>query len=227
DVSIIIPVLNEANQVPQLLQYLETHITYSNTEIIVVDGGSTDTTAAKVAVFKKVRFEKSTKGRAHQMRKGACIAKGQILYFLHADTYPPPNFIAAIKSAITKDFKAGCFRMRFDSKHPLLQFFSWFTRFNHISCRGGDQSLFISKKLYESLGGFDISYEVYEDVEFIERIYKESRFKVLPFTLKTSARRYKKNGTVQLQYHFARIHWMRWRGKSALELQQYYQQHIL
>ena len=78
-----------------------------------------------------------------------------MLYFLHADSVPPKNFDQYILDAIHKGSKAGCFKMKFDSSHWWLKLAGWFTQFNWKSCRGGDQSLFVDKKAFENLGGFN------------------------------------------------------------------------
>ncbi|MBT8281218.1 MAG: glycosyltransferase family 2 protein, partial [Muriicola sp.] len=168
----------------------------------------------------------SPKGRASQMNKGARSAKGDILYFLHADSYPPEAYDRYIRNAILQYDTAGCFRLQFDSNSRFLDVFAWFSRFNFQICRGGDQSLFISKTQFDALGGFDERYRIYEDNEFIGRIYRESRFQVLPQKLKTSARKYRKNGLLRLQYHFARIHFLYYKGSQPEVLYAYYDKHI-
>ena len=69
------------------------------------------------------------------MNAGAKIATHDILYFLHADSYPPKNFDQLIESSINGNTIAGCFYMGFDSKHPVLRTSGWFTRFNNNWCR--------------------------------------------------------------------------------------------
>ncbi len=92
-ISIIIPVLNEAETIGSLLEYLIKNSTASNiSDVIVVDGGSTDGTQTSVSSFHNVILLNSEKGRAKQMNFGASQAKGSILYFLHADSFPPKHF---------------------------------------------------------------------------------------------------------------------------------------
>ena len=86
---------------------------------------------------------------------------------------------------------------------------SFASRFNNRFCRGGDQSLFIKKKFFESLKGFNEEYLVCEDGELIDRIYKETLFCVLSKEVKTSARRFESNGVLRLQFHFLIIHLLR------------------
>ncbi|MEJ2113081.1 MAG: glycosyltransferase, partial [Flavobacteriaceae bacterium] len=91
--SIIIPILNEAKIIGNLLHYLIKNSSKENlSEIILVDGGSTDETIEIIETFNEVTLLNSKKGRAKQMNLGAKHAKGNILYFLHADSFPPKDF---------------------------------------------------------------------------------------------------------------------------------------
>ncbi len=205
-ISIIVPVLNEAVLIGSFLKSLQENSTAENIkEIIIVDGGSTDATV-QIASGLGAMVIHSEKGRAKQMNAGAKVATGSILYFLHVDTLPPKDFDKIILQAIGKNNKVVCFQMKFDSKSQFLTFFAWFTCINHKFFRGGDQSLFIVKDLFEKAGGFNEQYTVYEDNEFIGRLYAITNFKVLPRYVKTSARRYERKGVVTLQYHFGVIH---------------------
>ena len=225
-ISIIIPALNEEDHIGQLISYICTNSTSSNiSEIMVIDGGSTDNTAS-IAQKKIATVVNSEKGRAKQMNLGAIKAKGEILYFLHADTFPPKDFDRHIINAISSNQEAGCFQMKFDSDNWLLRFFAWFTRYNHKICRGGDQSLFISKELFHKTKGFNEDYIVFEDNEFIGRLYQKTSFKILPYHVKTSARKYRKHGVVKLQYHFGVIHLKNYLGQGPDKLYDYYQRKI-
>ena len=226
-ISIIIPILNEAETIGVLLQHLTFNSSEKNiAEIIVVDGGSSDNSAEIVSKFSNVKLLKSLKGRAKQMNIGAKDASGEILYFLHADSFPPKHFDQLIIKEVTKGNNTGCFRMKFDSSHPILKISQWFTRFNFIICRGGDQSLFITKAVFNSLNGYNENFDVYEDCELINRIYGHYSFTIIDDYVITSARRYAQNSIWKLQYHFAIIHLKKWLGASAEELHRYYKKNI-
>ncbi|MCM4172051.1 glycosyl transferase family 2 [Arenibacter sp. TNZ] len=227
DISIIIPVLNESVHISTLLDHLAANSSTGNIkEIIVVDGGSTDNTIA-LAKAKGAIVTSCEKGRAKQMNTGAKAATGALLYFLHADTYPPKNFDLFILNAYKNNISSGCFRMKFNTSKKFLQFFAWFSRINLKLCRGGDQSLFILKDLFQKTGGFNESYIIYEDTEFIGRLYKISNFKVLPQHVITSARKYDQLGSLKLQYHFAIIHLKNLLGFGPDHLYKYYQKKIV
>ncbi len=225
-ISIIIPTLNEAIHIAPLLTYLQENSSAKNIrEILVVDGGSTDDTLVIASDFGAIPLP-SERGRAKQMNFGARKAKGKILYFLHADTLPPKDFDIFILEAIRMGHEAGCFRMKFDTPNQFLSFFSWFSRINHKICRGGDQSLYLTKRLFRETHGFNENYLVYEDSEFIGRLYQKANFKVLRQRVVTSARKYRENGTVKLQYHFGIIHLKNILGAGPEELYDYYKRKI-
>lgn len=231
-ISIIIPVLNESDTIGRLLEHLSDAATQKNiSEIIVVDGGSDDGTREKTASYSTklllpIVLINSEKGRAKQMNAGARVANGSILYFLHADSLPPPGFDEMIATKVQAGNDAGCFRMKFDSDHPVLKFSQWFTKFNLKMCRGGDQSLFITKGTFQQLEGYDPSYTIYEDCEFIGRIYDHYKFSIIKEPLTTSARKYEQIGTLKLQYHFTVIHLKKMLGATPENLTEYYQKNI-
>ncbi len=228
-ISIIIPMLNEAEHIGKLLQHLiENAKQKDQLELIIVDGGSTDNSVEIVETFTQtnIKLINSSKGRAKQMNVGAKAATGTILYFLHADSFPPKHFDQFILNEIQKDNHAGCFRLKFDSNHWWLRLAGWFTKFNFKACRGGDQSLFITIRLFDKIGGFDESYIIYEDNIFISQLYDCNQFTVINSPIITSSRLYKKHGVFKLQYHFWMIYLKKWLGASAIDLHKYYKKHI-
>ena len=227
-ISIIIPILNEENSIAKLLNYL---IEILNPEfikeIIIVDGGSKDRTIEILKKYPSIKIIHSKKGRSIQINTGAKNATSDILYFLHCDTFPPRNFDAEIVNQVQNGNLSGCFKMKFDSNHIVLKVSQWFTQFNFKFCRGGDQSLFIERNLFEKLNGFDENLSIYEDNEFVSRLYKNSKFTVIQKSVTTSARKYLKNGVFKLQFHFFMIHLMhRLKFKNTI-LQEYYSKNII
>ncbi|MEX2640102.1 MAG: TIGR04283 family arsenosugar biosynthesis glycosyltransferase [Balneolales bacterium] len=200
-ISVIIPTFQEEENIGRLMACLKKEAIHPGgiREIIVVDAGSRDET---VRIAKKAGaccLAAAKKGRASQMNEGAKAAGGPILYFLHADTLPPPGFAGDIIGAVKQGKKAGCFRLAFDERHVLLSLYGWFTRFHLKAFRFGDQSQFITKSLFEQIGGFDASLTVMEDQEITGRIMNHCAYTVIPKNVITSARKYKQNGIVRLQ----------------------------
>jgi len=226
-ISIIIPVLNESHIIESLLAHLKTHaLTNSIIETIIVDGGSNDNTVALAKKNDAIVLH-SEKGRAKQLNFGAKNALGDILYFLHADTLPPKGFDKLILNAVDQKHYTGCFRMQFDTKNIVLRFFGWLTRFNHVICRGGDQSLFITNQAFCDTKGFNEDYIIYEDSEFIKRLYKEVGFVVLPKKVITSARKYRQKGWLKVQFYFGIIHLKNFLGAGPEELYNYYAKKVM
>ena len=226
-ISIIIPVMNEAMYIRKVLDYIIKNSSKENIEeIITVDGGSTDGSQEIISSFEEVTLLKSPKGRAKQMNRGAQVAKGNILYFLHADSFPPKGFDNKIINHIGKN-NTGCFRLKFENpSHFLLKIPKWFTQFNFSLFRGGDQSLFIRKKDFISLKGYNEQYIIYEDIELINRIYKRFTFIIIPDFVVTSERKFRKNGVWKLYFNFLIIHVKNWLGASPDALYRYYLKHI-
>ena len=230
-ISIIIPILNEEKTIVSLLQHLF-NISSNNkiSEIIIVDGGSTDQSHHLVSdyllVNSKVVLLSSERGRAKQMNTGAKQATGNILYFLHADSFPPKNFDQLIINEVEKDHLAGCFKMKFNHPHWWLKLASWLTHFHWRACRGGDQSQFITRKLFKEIGGYDEDFMIYEDNILINELYNRNQFIVIQKWIVTSARLYDRKGIWRLQYHFWTIYVKRWLGASADDIYTYYLKHI-
>jgi rSAM/selenodomain-associated transferase 2 len=226
-ISIIIPVLNEENSISKILDYLlENQNPEFTNEIIVVDGGSQDKTLKILKSYPEIKVLSSQKGRSVQMNFGAKNATSEILYFLHCDTFPLKNFDSEIVNQVQKGNLSGCFKMKFDSNHIVLKVSQWFTQYNFQAFRGGDQSLFVERNLFEKLNGFDENLTIYEDNELIYRLYKNFKFTVIQKAVTTSSRKYLKNGVWTLQFHFMIIHIKYWFGCSQENLVRYYQKNI-
>ena len=227
-ISIIIPVLNESETIKDLLYHLIDNASLKFiSEIIVVDGGSSDNTKDIVrSLGLNIVLLDSEKGRAKQMNFGAKHAKGDILYFLHADSFPPNRYDKYIIDEVNKGNNAGCFRLQFDNDHWWLRLASWLTQFSWRACRGGDQSQFITRALFDEIGGYDENYIIYEDNILINELYKRNEFVVINEKLKTSARMYDKHGVWKVQYHFWTIYVKRWFGASADEMLAYYKKYL-
>lgn len=203
-VSIIIPTYNEADGIGALLHHLRQAGTAADkaVEIIVADGHSTDATVALAQAAGALVLACPRKGRAAQLNHGARHAAGRILYFLHADSWPPRGFLNDIRAAVAAGYGCGCFRLAFDEPHWFLRANAWFTRFNLNIFRFGDQSLFVEKAVFEQAGGYREELHLLEDQEIALRLRRFSALRVLPATIVTSARKYRKNGIYRLQGAF-------------------------
>ncbi|HYF32974.1 MAG TPA: TIGR04283 family arsenosugar biosynthesis glycosyltransferase [Chitinophagaceae bacterium] len=213
-ISVIIPTYNEADHIAATIADVRAANGHHNIELIVVDGGSTDGTLQIAKQHGAIAIASERKGRAAQMNKGASSASGDILYFLHADTIPPKAFTEHIAAARAKGIDSGCFRLSFDHAHWFLKANCWFTRFDVNAVRFGDQSLFVTKEVFNKCGGFREDLLMMEDQEIIHRIKKHGRFKVMNAHVVTSARKYLDNGIYRMQGIFYRIWLLYYLGYS-------------
>jgi rSAM/selenodomain-associated transferase 2 len=226
-VSIIIPTFNEADGIAALLAYLWQDAAGDDAlEIIVVDGGSTDATRALAQAAEARVLTSPQKGRAAQLNHGAQAAIGSILYFLHADSYPPAGFLHDIRQALAQGAGSGCYRLAFDHPHWFLRANAWMTRFRLQFVRFGDQSLFVPKTLFQQVGGYRTDLLIMEDQEIVQRLWKRAPFWVLPRAVTTSARKYLDNGVYRLQGTFTLLVLLYWLGVSQPRLVRVYRRLI-
>lgn len=198
--SLIIPTLNEEKNVFELLNHLSDVPDIDQVEILVCDGQSQDRTAA-VCANMNIPVVECERGRAVQMNKGARQAKGDVLYFVHADTRPPLSFVRDIRLALEEGYDMGSYRFRFDSANKLLKINNFFTRFNKMWTRGGDQSLFITREVFELLGGYREEFVIMEEYDLLRRAKgQDFRFKILPGDILVSARKYEGNSYLKVQF---------------------------
>ncbi|MCP4337958.1 MAG: glycosyltransferase family 2 protein [Desulfobulbaceae bacterium] len=193
--SIIIPTLNEEDVLGKTLARLQHK---KNCEVIVVDGGSSDTTLALAEKY-GCKIIASPKGRGKQMNLGADQAMGEVLLFLHADTLLPDNFPGLILATITRPgIAAGAFSLAIDSSSKSLATIAYLanlrSRFLHLPY--GDQALFTTRSMFNAIGGFP-EMEIMEDFVFMRKIKKEGKIVILPERATTSARRWQNIGIIR------------------------------
>lgn len=198
-ISIIIPTLNEENCIGNLLQSLEACKNEDVLEIIVVDAQSSDSTK-EIAESHKVKFISTEhRNRAKQMNIGANAALGDVLYFIHADAIPPSTFVEDIKQAIDECYDLGGYRFRFQTKKKILNINSWFTRFNKLTFRGGDQTLFLKRDAFEKLGSYCEDHVIMEEYDLLIKAKKAGyRFKLMPKETQVSDRKYDHNSYLRV-----------------------------
>lgn len=190
--SIIIPVLNEADTLPVLLRRLQAWRS-PRCEIIVVDGGSVDGTAQRSAGLAD-RIVPAPPGRARQMNRGAAHARGEVLWFVHADTCPPADGPACIATAIGRR-GWGRFNVRLNTSATLLKVVAWMMNWRSrlTGIATGDQALFVRRDWFDRVGGFpDIP--LMEDIAMSRALKRLGRPACLRATVRTSARRWERGG---------------------------------
>ena len=194
--SVIIPVLNEAPVINHTVEHARHIGAHCNFEIIVVDGDAEGRTINKIKHSEALTIT-ARRGRGTQMNAGATIAKGDILIFLHTDTKLPMDAFTDISAALCeRNYDAGAFTLGIESDR-----FTYRVIEKMVSIRSGitkipygDQAIFVKKKVFTALGGFQ-EIPLMEDVEFMRRLKKNGySICVLPKEVKTSARRWEQEG---------------------------------
>jgi len=198
DISVIIPVLNEARGINDVIAHIRSQAAVDAVEIIVVDGNPSGNTINAIS-HPGIITAIAEKGRGSQMNCGAVRAIGDILLFLHADTFLPPNAFLRIKDAFgDKEYVAGCFDLGIMTNRRIFRiterYVAWRTRITRIPF--GDQAIFIRRDYFERIGGYgDIP--IMEDVELMRRIRGRGDLVCLiPDKVMTSPRRWEKDGVV-------------------------------
>lgn len=212
--SVIIPTLNaEAHLAACLAALLEANTQGLIRDVIITDGGSEDHTL-DLAEEAGARIVRGPKGRGGQLRRGAEIARGEWLLFLHADTVLAPDWLprAMVHMNDAHDRVAAVFRLRFAGTGvaPWLVATgaNWRTRIAKLPY--GDQGLLIAKPHYDRVGGFQ-DMPLFEDVEMVRRIVKDggaNALRLLPADAITSPERYEREG------YMARV----WRNSKCVRM---------
>ncbi|XOF34879.1 MAG: TIGR04283 family arsenosugar biosynthesis glycosyltransferase [Candidatus Electrothrix sp. YB6] len=197
-ISIIIPVLNEEQAVGACLDLLLAHPERNSLEIVVVDGGSTDSTLQEIS-RRGLTPVSSAPGRGPQQHTGARASTGEILLFLHCDTALPPDFPFQTRETLQqKNVAAGAFRLHIGGRGPGFRCLEAGVnlRSRLFSLPYGDQALFMRRTTYFASGGFP-GQPLMEDVALVKRLRKLGRIVLAPACVTTSARRWQQHGLLR------------------------------
>ena len=204
--SIIIPTLTQPEKLSPFLQYLEDSI-WPGDEILLVQGTAFEKTALH-RLSPVLTVIKTLRGRGIQQNVGAMLSTGDILFFLHDDTIPPPEFPYLIRTGCRdKPLAPGCFRLRFLPSTRALELISGWANLRTalFNLPYGDQGCFCRRELFEKAGGFRRRY-LMEDVEIFRKLRKvsgASAVSIMSAYVNTSPARYLRNGVLRasLQNH--------------------------
>lgn len=193
-ISIVVPVLNEAEAIAQSLLPLQ-DLRGHTVEIIVTDGGSRDGTRDAAQALAD-RVIEAPRGRASQMNAGAGVAHGEVLLFLHADTRLPSGWSVKVRDALEATNREwGRFDVRLDGGHPMLriveQAMNLRSRLSGIAT--GDQAIFVTRAAFDAIGGFP-HIALMEDVALCSALRSRTRPACLRERVVTSSRRWERRG---------------------------------
>lgn len=220
--SIVIPILNEAQVLPRLLERL-LPLRRHGVEIVFVDGGSDDGSAvlAECGGFTVLH---ASRGRARQMNAGALAASGDVLLFLHADTVLPSGVTQLLERALGDGSHVwGRFDVSISGRAAVLRVVAALMnqRSRLTGIATGDQAIFMIRGAYETVGGFP-DQPLMEDIEMSRRLCRISRPACIAQKVVTSGRRWESRGVWRTIALMWRLRWAYWRGVSPDKLAELY-----
>jgi rSAM/selenodomain-associated transferase 2 len=222
-VSVIIPVLNERDQLPPTLAALRSHGWIY--EVIVADGGSDDGTRQWLEAQTGLIVVDAPAGRGSQLNAGAQAASGDMLLFLHADTFLPADAGHQLCSVLAcHHVTGGCFGVRFTRRRPrslsiVAASINLRTRITHTGT--GDQAIFVRRRVFEKIGGFR-EWPLFEDVDLVSRIKREGAFAMIPSPVTISPRRHLQRGVFRTVLIIYALRLGFWAGLSPFTLARWF-----
>ncbi len=211
-ISIIVPALNEKQCIAETLRALRQ--LEGEKEIIVVDGGSSDETRS-LACAEGAKVLTAAPGRGVQMHSGALEARGDVLWFLHADTVPPPHALHEIRKHL-KDASivGGNFGLLFDGpSRAARRLTAIYPMLRILGLCYGDSGIFIRREVYDSIGGFR-ALALFEDLDLVRRLRRAGRFVHCPSRIRTSSRRFEQRNFAVVWLHWTTLQILYWAGVS-------------
>jgi rSAM/selenodomain-associated transferase 2 len=220
EISIIIPALNEEASLRETLDALQI---FPKTEIILVDGGSTDATVSIAANYDVKIRPAPRRGRGSQLQFGASLAEGDILWFVHADTIVSAEAVELIKKALENPRVAGGnFTIRFDGARRAARFLTWlYPNLRKLGLIYGDSAIFARRDIYEKIGGFE-PFPIFEDLDLVERLKREGELVTLPAVVTTSSRRFENKSFTLTFLRWTLLQVLYWLGVSPSNLLKIY-----
>jgi hypothetical protein len=173
-ISVIVPVKDEP---PETLDALKRLAAASGAELLLASGSGT---------------------RGARLAETASRARGDVLFFLHADSRPPERALAIIHETLDAGAPAGAFSLRYEPEDARMRWIAWWAnrRARVFGVVFGDQGIFCRRDAYLAAGGFR-DMPVCEDIDLVRRLRRVGRFVVRPETTATSPRRYRERGTLR------------------------------
>jgi rSAM/selenodomain-associated transferase 2 len=198
-VSVIIPVFNDTQALSALLRQLAMQRPRP-LEVIVVDGAEQANSlrgddVAQLCRDSNVRHLPSVPGRGRQLRAGAAAARGEVLWFLHADAILPAAALRALLYAVAFGARGGYFRFQFSgprnlSKRVVEFFVRWRCR---VATVYGDQGIFAKHDVYNRTPGFAAT-PLFEEVPLVKALRQEGGFVALDAAIEVDCRRWEQRG---------------------------------
>lgn len=221
-ISIVVPTLNEEAAIAGTIRALQA--LQGEKEILIADGGSEDRTAA-IAAELGVRVVACERGRGCQLRTAAAVARGDVLWFVHADTRPEARALEAIENALRNSaVTGGNFSLVFEGEHYSAgQMTTIYPYLRWLGLSYGDAGIFIRRSVYDAIGGCR-PFPLFEDLDLVGRMKRHGRFVHLEARIFTSARRFEGPRYARVWALWIVLQILYWAGVSPHRLARWYLQ---
>ena len=218
-ISLIIPVRNEA---PGAAERFRPFLVTGQSEIVVADSGDCPETSRAFEAIGAV-IVRGGGSRGLRLDRAARQARGEVLFFVHADSRPPGNALTAILDCLEAGAVAGAFSLAYEDATPSLEWIAWWAnqRSRLLRLPFGDQGLFCRREAYERTGGYR-NLAVCDDVDFVRRLRRAGPFSVLPEKTVTSPRRYREHGAFRQVLRNWKVLLGYFAGVSSEKLERWY-----
>ena len=220
-VSIVLPLLDEEALLPRAIERLQA-MRSRGCELIAVDGGSRDRTMDITRPMVDLLLE-APRGRARQMNVGARRARGEVLWFLHADVLVPPEGDLVVATAVEEGHFWGRFDVALSGSEHAFRIVEWMM--NKRSCLSGictgDQGIFVSAEVFARVGGYP-EIDLMEDIA-LSRLLKTRQLPAcLLQRIVVSSRRWERDGIWRTVLSMWRIRACYWLGQKPDALARIY-----
>ncbi len=193
-ISVIVPIKNEPPEVAKRFARF-TH-PREEVELLVADGSGDERTRE---AFRKTgaRVLSLPGTRGSRLAQAAASARGDVLFFLHADSRPPDDAPALILQSLARGADAGAFSLAYEDADRRMRWIAWWAnRRSRLGMPFGDQGIFCRRSVYERVGGFR-DLPICDDLDLVRRLRKSGAFVVRPEKTVTSPRRYREVGALR------------------------------
>lgn len=218
-ISVIVPIKNES---PDIAQRFARFAGCGESELIVADGGGDPATSRAFEAI-GARLVRADEPRGARLGRAAREARGEILFFLHADSVPPDSALHAIRQTLANGAAAGAFSLAYEGADARLRWIAWWAnlRSRLLGLPFGDQGLFCRRDVYQRTGGFR-SLPICDDVDLVRRLKRSGKLVIRPEKTRTSPRRYRERGALRQVLRNWRVLAGYFAGVSSQKLERWY-----